>query len=191
VIIARGLTAAAVFTAFEVGFAVWSASPAVALAPPPDGTYTYTQAGVPPATWKLATLCDQVNGSRYYMDYSNPIIQADFCAVNVVSSTPSNIKREDRLQNYSGRARLVSARWTFQVTQDAGVVCPDGGTAPSTETYSFDDETLTGTHTSLHGDVCGLQPAISKEPFTLQFIAPLDPPVERYPLHCNDIAMCF
>lgn len=190
-IVARGLTAAAVFTALETGIAAWSAGPAGAVAPPPDGTYTFTQAGLPSATWKLSTLCDQVNGSRYYKDYSNPIIQADFCAVNVVSSTPSNIKREDKLQNYSGRARLVSERWTFEVQQNDGVSCPDGSTAPSTETYSFDNETLTGTHTSLHGAVCGMQPAMSKEPFTLSFLAPLDPPVERYPLLCNDIAMCF
>jgi hypothetical protein len=63
-----------------MGLSVWSASPAGVVAPPPDGTYTYPQAGLPPATWKVSTLCDQVNGSRYYKDYSNPLIQANFCA---------------------------------------------------------------------------------------------------------------
>jgi hypothetical protein len=190
VTVARGLTAAAVFTAFEIALGL-TASPARALAPPADGNYTFNQAGVPPATWKLSALCDQVNGSRFYQDYANPIIQADFCIVNVVSSTESNIQRAEKLQNYSGRARLVNGLWTFQVKQDAGVLCPDGSTAQSTETYAFDDETMTGTHTSLHGDVCGLQPAMTKTPFSLQFVAPLDPPVERYPLYCNNIAMCY
>jgi hypothetical protein len=189
--IARGLAAAAVLTAVETGLAVVSAGPAAALAPPADGIYTFNQPGAPAATWKVSSLCDQVNGSRYYADYANPIIQADFCAVNVVSYTESNIKREDKLQNFSGRARLTNGLWTFQVKQDAGVLCPDGSTAQSTETYAFDDETMTGTHTSLHGDVCGLQPAMRKEPFNLQFVAPLDPPVERYPLYCNNIAMCY
>lgn len=185
--IARGLTAAAIFATVAVG----SASPARAVAPPADGTYTFNQAGLPGATWKVSTLCDQVNGSRYYKDYSNPTIQADFCVVNVVSETPSNINREDKLQNYTGKARLVNELWTFQVKQDAGVLCPDGSAAQSTETYSFDDETLAGTHTSIHGAVCGMQPAMSKQPFTLGFLAPLNPPVERYPLYCNDIAMCY
>lgn len=189
--VARGLTAAAVFTAFEIGLGVAFASPAGALAPPADGIYTFNQAGAPAATWKVSSLCDQVNGSRFYQDYANPIIQADFCAVNVVSYTESTIKREDKLQNFTGRARLTNGLWTFQVKQDAGVLCPDGTTAQSTETYAFDDETMTGTHTSLHGDVCGLQPAMRKEPFSLQFVAPLEPPVERYPLHCNDIAICY
>lgn len=190
--ISRGLTAAVAFATIDIGFALASASPAGAVAPPADGTYTYTQAGVSSSvTWKVSTLCDQVNGSRYYKDYSNPTIQADFCVVNVVSTTPGQISRADKLQNYGGRARLVSGRWTFEVTQDAGVSCPDGSTAPSTETYAFDDATLTGTHTSLHGAVCGLQPAMSKEPFSLNFVAPLSPPVQRYPLQCNDIAICY
>ena len=91
------------------------------------------------------------------------------------------------MANYTGRARLTSDLWTLQVLKSDGVSCRDGTTAPSTETYAFDDVSLAGTHTSIHGDVCGLQPAMTKTPFTLAFQGPLSAPVERYPLDCNEI----
>jgi hypothetical protein len=188
----RGLAAGAgICSAVALGIAVDSGDPAHAVAPPPDGNYSFLQAGVSGVTWAIAALCDQVNGSRYYKDYSNPDIQADFCALNIVSSTDEQISRQDKLQNYSGRARLVSGRWTFQVGVADGVSCPGGGTGPSTETYAFDDGSLAGTHTSLHGAVCGLQPAMTKQPFSLQLSGPPPSPVQRYPLQCNDIAICY
>jgi hypothetical protein len=168
-----------------------SGDPARAVAPPADGTYTFNQAGVSGVSWTVSALCDQVNGSRYYKDYSNPDIMADFCALNVVSSTDEQISLKDKQQNFSGRARLVSGLWTFQVGKPNGVSCPDGSTAPSTDTYAFDNETLAGTHTTLHGAVCGMQPAMSKQPFSLQLHGPPPSPVQRYPLQCNDIAICF
>jgi hypothetical protein len=188
----RGLAAGAgICSAVALGIAVDSGDPAHAVAPPPDGNYSFIQAGVSGVTWTIAALCDQVNGSRYYKDYSNPDIQADFCALNIVSSTDEQISRQDKLQNYSGRARLVSGRWTFQVGVADGVSCPGGGTGPSTETYAFDDGSLAGTHTSLHGAVCGLQPSMTKQPFSLALAGPPPSPVERYPLRCNDIAICY
>lgn len=186
----RPAAATTLTLALGLGLAVWAASPADAVAPPPDGLYTYTQPGLPSASWRLAALCDQVNGSRYYEDYANPLIQANFCAVNVISTTPSNVARADKLQNYSGLARLVGQLWTLEISQNDGVLCPDGSTAASTETYSFDDQTLTGTHKSVHGPVCGMQPATSSAPFTLALSGPPPSPVERYPLHCNDMAFC-
>ena len=85
---------------------------------------------------------------------------------------------------------MTSDLWTFQVGKSNGVACPDGSTAASTDTYAFDDVSLTGTHTSIHGDVCGLQPAMTKTPFTLAFQGPLPNPVDRYPLDCNEIGQC-
>ena len=188
----RGLAAGAgIFSAVAIGIALESGSPASAVAPPPDGNYSFNQAGVSGVTWTITALCDQVNGSRYYKDYSNPDIMANFCALNIVSATDEQISRADKLQNFSGRARLVSQRWTFKVDVADGVSCPGGGTAPSTETYAFDDETLTGTHTTLHGPECGLESAMSKQPFTLALTGPSPSPIERYPLRCNDLAMCF
>ena len=187
----RGLAAGAgIFAVVGLGIALNSYIPASAVGPPPDGEYSFTQAGVPGVTWTITALCDPVNGSRYYKDYSNPDIQADFCALNIVSTTPQHISRQDKLQNYSGRARLVSGLWTFQVDTPDGVSCPGGGTAGSSETYAFDDTTLTGTHTTLHGEECGLESSMTKIPFSLQPTGPPPSPIERYPLQCNGIAMC-
>ena len=188
----RGLaTGAGIVSAVAIGIVLNSGDRASAVGPPPDGNYTFNQAGVSGVTWTITALCDQVNGSRYYKDYSNPDIQADFCALNIVSATSEQISRQDQLQNYGGRARLVSGLWTFQATLDGGVSCPGGGTAPSTETYAFDDGTLSGTHTSLHGAECGLQPAMSKQPFSLQLAGPPPSPIQRYPLQCNNVAICY
>jgi hypothetical protein len=190
--IRRGLAAGAgICSAVALGIALESGEPASAVAPPPDGNYSFNQAGVSGVTWTVTTLCDQVNGSRYYKDYDNPTIMADFCVLNIVSATDEQISRQDKLHNYSGRARLVSGLWTFKVDVADGVSCPGGGTGLSTETFAFDNETFAGTHTSLHGDVCGLQSAMSKQPFTLALVGPPPSPIQRYPLQCNDIAMCF
>ena len=107
----RGLAAGAgIFSAVALGIALQSGDPASAVAPPPDGNYSFNQAGVSGVTWTITALCDQVNGSRYYKDYSNPDIQADFCALNIVSATDEQVSREDKLHNYGGRARLTSGR---------------------------------------------------------------------------------
>ena len=189
--LSRGLAVGAgIFSAVALGIALNSGDRASAVGPPPDGNYAFNQAGVSGATWTITALCDQVNGSRYYKDYSNPDIQADFCALNIVSATAEQNSRADKLQNYGGRARLVSGLWTFEATLADGVSCPDGSTAPSTETYAFDDGSLAGTHTTLHGAECGLQPAMTKQPFSLQLVGPPPTPIQRYPLQCNNVAFC-
>ncbi|QLL06974.1 hypothetical protein [Mycobacterium vicinigordonae] len=190
--IRRGLAGGAVVsTAVAVGMALDSGSPAYAIGPPPDGTYVLNQAGVSGATWTIGALCAQPSGTRNMNDYSDPIVIAMNCALNIVSSTPANNTRAEHLQNFSGRARMSSMLWTMQVSKPEGVVCPDGSFAPSSETYAFSDETLTGTHTTLHGAVCGLQPDMKKEPFSLSLVGPPPSPIERYPMECNDIAICF
>jgi hypothetical protein len=163
----------------------------VAVGPPADGNYTFNEAGVSGVTWTITALCDQPSGTRNMNDYSDPIVFAFNCALNVVSSTPEQISPADKLQNFSGRARYSSMLWTFKVDKADGVSCPGGGTAPSTETYSFSDETMSGTHTTLHGPVCGLQPEMKKQPFSLQMSGPPPSPIQRYPLYCNGIAMCY
>jgi hypothetical protein len=186
VIISRGLIAAAVVTLAAVS----TSSPAKALGPPPDGMYRFSESGVPAATWKISALCDAPARQRAIPDFTDPVIAADLCALNVTSTTPRVISRPEKLANYTSRARLTSDLWTLQVMKTDGVACPDGTTAESTETYSFDDVSLAGTHTSLHGDVCGLQPAMTKAPFTLAFQGPLSSPADRYPLDCNEIGQC-
>lgn len=191
--IRRGLAAGAVIsTAVAAAVVFESGEPAHAVAPPPDGTYTAHIPGAVGSNWTITALCDQVNGSRYYKDYDNPDIMADFCALNVVSATSyAPITRDDRLQNFSGRARLSGGLWTFQVKKSEGLACPGGSFAETNETYAFDNGTFAGTHTVLTTATCGLQPDMKKEPFSLQLIGPPPSPIERYPLQCNDLAMCF
>ena len=184
--IPRGLTAAAVMTLVAVG----TSTPAKALGPPPDGMYSFTEAGVPTTTWKVAALCNAPSRQRAIPDFTDPVIAADLCALNVTSTTARSISRAEKLSNYVGRARLTGDLWTFQVGKPEGVSCPDGSLAPSTDTYAFDDVSLAGTHTSIHGDVCGLHPAMTTTPVTLAFQGPLAIPVERYPLDCNEIGQC-
>jgi hypothetical protein len=185
-IISRGLTAAAAMTLVAVGTSV----PAQALGPPPDGVYAFTEAGVPTTTWRISALCDAPSRQRAIPDFSDPVIAADLCGLNIASSTSRSISRAEKMSNYVGRARLASDRWTFQVDKPNGVSCPDGSTAQTTDTYAFDDASLTGTHTSIHSDICGLQPGMTKTPFQLAFQGPLPVPVERYPLDCNQIGQC-
>jgi hypothetical protein len=182
---------AGVVSVVAIAIVLESEDPARAVAPPPDGTYVLNEAGASGVTWTVSALCDQVNGSRYYKDYSNPDIMADFCSLNIVSTTPEQIRSQDKLQNFSGRARLTGGLWGFKVEKPDGVSCPGGGTGPSTETYAFDNETFAGTHTILHGEVCGLPSDMKKQPFSLALVGPPPSPIERYPLQCNDLAMCF
>lgn len=188
----HGLAAgAAVVMAVGTGIAVQSGQPAKAVGPPADGTYNYNEAGVSGVTWTISALCDQPSGTRNMNDYSDPIVFAFNCALNIVSSTPEQISAADKLQNFSGRARMSSMLWTFKVQKDNGVSCPFFNDTATTEIYTFSDETMSGTHTTLHGAVCGLQPEMKKQPFSLQMTGPPPSPIERYPLYCNGIAMCY
>jgi hypothetical protein len=170
--ITRGLSAAVIVA----GVALGSASPAWA-AEPMDGVYTFTAGGDPPATWTIYSTCVPVVG-----DLRVPLYLAVGCTLHVASSTPNRISQQERAANFTENARLVSDRWSLTVDKPEGVLCADGSTAPSTDTYSFDDATLTGTHTITHNAVCGMQPGVSKEAFTLTFLGPPPIPVARYPL---------
>jgi hypothetical protein len=188
----RGLAVGAgICSAVAIGIALESGEPARAIGPPADGTYNLNEAGASGVTWTISALCDQPSGTRNMNDYSDPIVFAMNCALNIVSSTPEQISAADKLQNFSGRARMSSMLWTFKVDKTDGVACPGGGSAPTTETYAFSDETMTGTHTILHGPVCGLPSDMKKQPFSLQMAGPPPSPVQRYPLRCNEFAMCF
>jgi hypothetical protein len=181
---------AGIVSVLALAFAFQSGQPAAAVGVPADGTYSYDEAGVTGATWTVSALCDQPSGTRNMADYSDPVTFAFHCALNIVSFTDEQITAADKLQNYSGRARLTSVLWTFKVEKSDGVSCPGGGTATSTDTYAFDDSTMSGTHTTLHGEECGLEPAMTKRPFSLHLVGPPPSPIQRYPLQCNGIAMC-
>lgn len=172
----------AVVTAL-IGFAV----PAAAIVPPADGYYTFSQPGKPNSTWTMQSVCSQASGTRAQQDYTDQTTQTLGCSLIIGSLvTPSGLNREQNAVSFNGTAKLVSGLWTVTVAESEGVTCPNGSAAASTETYAFSEATLTGTHTSIHDAVCGLPPAMTKEPFTLAFVGPLDPPVvERFPMECN------
>ncbi len=174
--------------------AVGWAAPAAALLPPADGEYSYAQADAPPAVWKVQTVCIQPNGTRAQPDYTDQTIQTQGCTVTVGSNTPqAAVNREERQFTFTAKAKLTGNMWTFQITMPEGLACPDGGTAPSTETFAFappdpnaPNPSVTGLRTSVHGAACGLQPAMVKAPFALTFTGPLDPPVvSRFPAQCD------
>jgi hypothetical protein len=159
------------------------------LLPPADGYYTYSEPGQPPVKWELGSICIQANGTRAQPDYTDTTIQSLGCAVNVTSSTPSNLTPEEALLNFSDRARAANGLWTVSYAPPAGQVCPDGTTALLTQNFSWSEVTLTGTRTTLWGSECGKQPGMSKQAFTLSFLGPLNPPmVERFPDNCNYLA---
>ncbi|MEZ0363058.1 hypothetical protein ACAG26_05065 [Mycobacterium sp. pUA109] len=162
--LAAGLATAVVLT----GAAVTAAGPAAADAVI-EGIYTYTQDGVPPQTWTITPLCVPVVG-----DARVPLELPVGCKLQV-SSTAAN----------TGAFQLVGGRWTYSANKVNGFTCPDGSTAPTVETYSFDDA-LNGTYSSSHSQACGAAPAIARHPFTLTFVGPLPNPVIRYPLNCQD-----
>ncbi len=165
------------------------AAPAAAIVPPADGYYTFNEAGAPAATWQIQSICIQANGTRAQSDYTDETIQSLGCTAIVTSSTPKKLTRDERLLNFSGRAVLTSDLWTFQFTSAEGIQCPDSSVAPSTETYAFDGSTNAGTHTVVHGAVCGGQAGMEKRPFTLGFTGGLAPPVvDRFPDNCNYLA---
>jgi hypothetical protein len=166
--IGRGLAAAVVFA----GVALGSASPASA-SDIMMGTYTYTQPGVLPATWEISPTCVRAG-----------------CDLHVTGSTPHHGPDSDS-PPYGGVAWLVNDRWTMVVNTLDGTACPDGSRAASTNTYAFDDVTLTGTVTLSHPEVCGLQPAITRAPFNLTFVAPPLYPIDAYPQICDPWARCF
>jgi hypothetical protein len=182
-ILGRLIAAAFAMSIALIGFA----APAAAIVPPADGYYTFSQAGKPNSTWTMQSICTQPNGTRAQQDYSDQTTQTLGCSLIIGSLvTSSGMNRDQNAVSFNGTARLVSGLWTVTVAESEGVTCPDGSAAASTETYSFSEVTLTGTHTSIHDAVCGLPPAMTKEPFSLAFTGPLDPPVvDRFPMECN------
>jgi len=174
--------------------ALVTSAPAAAILPPADGVYSYVQDGAPVVNWKIQTLCMQVNGTRAQGDYTDETIQSESCTAIVQSSTPvAPMTTDERNFVYAGRAKLTSGQWTFQISFPGGLQCPDGSTAPTTETFAFNppdpnspNPSVTGLRTSIHGAECGLQPGMVKIPFALNYTKPLDPPVvDRYPDVCN------
>lgn len=184
----RALGAAVLFVGF--GPAVTTPPPAAA-DQPLEGSYTYSEAGLPPATWTFSPTCVPVCHA------SSPDCTRPFgaggptgCTLHLSSSTPAQGSRGERTMNFGGTARIVNGLWSLNFPQPEGARCPDGSYAGSMDTYSFDDVTLQGTHTVTWTAECGMPAGLTKTPFTLAFLRPLDAPVTRYPLQCDQFGIC-
>lgn len=162
-------SAAALFCSLGIGLSLGAAAPAQA-EPVMQGVYTYTQDDMAPQSFTVSPSCVPTVG-----DLREPLELAIACRLHV--ETSRGLK--------GGDARLTSGMWTYSTLVPDGMQCPDGSWVPTTETYKFDDVSLTGTRSVAHNDVCGLAPGIMTFPFKLAFDRPLPIPVDVYPLNCQ------
>jgi hypothetical protein len=175
----RRLLAAAVLVA---GSALGAAQSAQAQPPdaPPEilqGVYTYHEGGQSGVDWTIYPVCVPTVG-----DLREPLYLPVACRLHV---TPSNRGGSD--------AVMTNGLWTLRYTEADGLACPDGSTAAVDQVFSWSGATLAGTRKSIHGAVCGQQPAMIMTPFNLTFKEPLPIPVDRYPLICEPggLRRCF
>jgi hypothetical protein len=134
----------------------------------PEGTYTYSQPGASEDTWTITPLCVPV-----VTEGRVPAKHKIGCKLQIDSDS------------IAGAFRLVNDRWSMTTDRSNGMKCSDGTKSPATLTYEFDNA-LNGTYSVSHNRVCGMQPGIERQPFTLSYVGPLDSPVIHYPLHCQD-----
>jgi hypothetical protein len=135
-----------------------------------QGVYNYTSEGAS-GTYTIWPSCVPVVG-----DLREPLNLPVACRLHVDTSSTALT---------GGLAVLTGGVWQINTNRPAGMHCPDGSWAPTTETIKIDDLTMTGTRTIFHNDVCGLQPGMITTPFTLSYQGPLPIPVEQYPLYCE------
>ncbi len=173
------ITPALAALALLAGFAVGTANPAEAQDQPLQGVFAYQEPGSPPSTWQIVPVCSPTMG-----DLREPLFLPVGCTLKVTSSTSRQVTNAERAANFGADARLVTNRWFAQVTKIDGLVCPDGSTAQTVDTYEFDSG-LAGTHTRTHGAECGLEAGLDRTPFTLTFLKELPYPVDRYPFYCQ------
>lgn len=171
--IIRGLAAAAILAFGALAFAGPAQADQVM-----QGIYNYMPKDGPAGTWTIYPSCVPVVGDLR-VNLELPVA----CRLHVAGSTGVT----------GGDANLAGGVWQFSTTKHDGMTCPDGSTAPTTETVRFDDIAMTGTRTIFHNDVCGLPPGKIDQPFTLSFKEPLPMPVEQYPLYCEPggLRRCF
>lgn len=166
--IARVLAVATLLTGVVLGLAGPARADQVM-----QGVYSYKQGDLN-AQWTVYPSCVPTVG-----DLRDNLDLPVACRLHV-AGTPTSVVR-------GGDARLTGGLWTFSTSVKDGMTCPDGSTAPISETYEFDDVTMTGTRSVMNSLACnGTVPAkLVRYPFTLAYDRPLDIPVQQYPLYCD------
>ncbi|MCV7369965.1 hypothetical protein CRI77_18950 [Mycolicibacterium duvalii] len=175
--ILRGMATFSAVLAVVLGMSVASTTPARA-SEVMEGVYTYTPADGTSGTWTIYPSCVPVVG-----DLREPLYLPVGCTLHVAGSQGAP----------GGDARLVGGVWSFTTPNSKGMKCPDGTWAPTVDTLSFDDATMSGTRSISHNGNCGMQPGIINSPFTLAYREALPLPVDRYPLICEPggLRRCF
>jgi hypothetical protein len=168
----RGLAAAAILAFGALAFAGPAQADQIM-----QGVYNYIPQDGPAGTWTIYPSCVPVVGDLR-VNLELPVA----CRLHVSRSGLTGVD-----------ATLAGGLWQYTTNTRDGMTCPDGSTAPTTETVRFDDISMTGTRTIFHNDVCGLPPGKIDQPFTLSFKEPLPMPVEQYPLYCEPggLRRCF
>ncbi|MCK0173482.1 hypothetical protein [Mycolicibacterium sp. F2034L] len=162
------------------GAALATSTPAQAEQQVLEGTYTYTQADGLTGEWVIYPICVPVVG-----DLREPLYLPVGChmAIQGFGGLPG------------GDARLTNGIWTYNTEVNDGLTCPDGSTAPITESVEFNTDTMSGTRTTKNAPACdGLMPAnMIKTPFTIAFKEKLPIPIDQYPLICEPggLRRCF
>ncbi|BBY56377.1 hypothetical protein H7J07_20155 [Mycobacterium koreense] len=165
---ASGLTAAAVAFAGAAGLPAAVADPP----PPPPmptitGVYDYHEPDAPLEMWVIYSTCVPLG-----------------CTLHISTTVPhTSIEK-------AGEFRLTSGQWAATIPVPDGVKCDDGSHDYTMETYTFDSNTLAGTHTTTHAPVCGLPAAKVSKPFTLTYVEPTPIPNNEHPLWCDDPWWC-
>ena len=131
--IARLLGIAVVMAAAALGTASPSSADQVM-----EGIYTFNTEGSPPAEWTIYPLCTPTVG-----DLRVPLELPVACKLKVVSATPGKYTFELNNLNWGGDAKLTDGQWALTTNKADGFQCADGSTAPTVDTYKFDDVTLT------------------------------------------------
>ena len=163
--ISRVLIAAIVAGAVVVGVA----GPASArpVEEPMYGVYTYHQDGAPDETWTIFASC---------------VIAG--CTLHMSAMVSPHLGPRSDFPPYNGDAKKVDGLWTWITRKDEGVKCPDGSWGRTTNRYAWDQATLAGTLTVLTAaGACGMEPTMTKHPFTLTYKEPLPIPIVLDPLN--------
>ncbi|MBO0678330.1 hypothetical protein JRC04_12735 [Mycolicibacterium sp. S2-37] len=177
---ARVLAAAFAVVTVSVGAALATSGPAQAEQQVLEGKYTYTQADGVTGDWIIYPICVPVVG-----DLREPLYLPVGCHLAITGFAGV----------VGGDARLTNGVWTYTTAVAEGLTCPDGSTAPISETFEFNTDTMTGTRTTTNSPACqGAMPAnMIKTPFTIAYKDKLAIPIDQYPLICEPggLRRCF
>jgi len=66
--------------------------------------YSFSEPGVPAATWKIYALCDAPFRQRAIPDFTDPLVAMNLCVLNVSSTAPRAISRQEKLATFVGRS---------------------------------------------------------------------------------------